>query len=143
VRMFIDPLGFLILICINDPTLLTHSEIVEVLLFTFCPLSGTFLDGIHKTFKVLNQFYGFTITIVRPFREHISQRGIVNNVKVTSYNVESRIIYEWEIFTGQLNISTVTLKHLGHFVLPNFYRRVHGWFSFKTVFDSPAFHHRC
>jgi hypothetical protein len=39
--------------------------------------------------------YGFRLTIFRPFGAHISYRGVVDNFKVTSYYVASRIIYEW------------------------------------------------
>jgi hypothetical protein len=33
--------------------------------------------------------YGFRLTIFRPFGEHISWRGVVDNFKITSYNVAS------------------------------------------------------
>ena len=46
--------------------------------------------------------YGFRLTIFRPFGEHISQRGVVNNAKVTSYDVVSRIIYEWRTCTSAI-----------------------------------------
>ena len=65
--MLIDPLRFSILICINDLTLFAHSERVEVLRFTFCPLSDIFLDGLHKNFKVMFLVYGLRLTICRPF----------------------------------------------------------------------------
>ena len=84
-RVLIDPLSFIILICISDLTLFTHSERVsKSFLFTLCPLSGIILDGIHKYFKVMFPVYGFRLTIFRPFGEHISQRGGVDKFKVTS-----------------------------------------------------------
>jgi hypothetical protein len=68
----------------------------ETLLFTFCPLSGIILDGILKYFKIMFPVYGFRLTIFRPFG------GVVDNFKVTSYNVASRIIYEWGTYTGAI-----------------------------------------
>jgi hypothetical protein len=35
------------------------------------------------------------LSLLRPFGEHLSKRSVVDNGKVTSYNVASRIIYEW------------------------------------------------
>jgi hypothetical protein len=29
-----------------------------------------------------------------------NERGVVDNLKITSYNVASRIIYEWGTYTG-------------------------------------------
>jgi hypothetical protein len=58
-------------------------------------LSGIILDGIHKYmyFKVIMfPVYGFRLTIFRP-----STRGVVDNFKVTSYNVAGRIIYKYII----------------------------------------------
>jgi hypothetical protein len=46
--------------------------------------------------------YGFRLTIFRPFGEHLSLRGVVDNFKVTNYNVASRIIYEWGTCTGAI-----------------------------------------
>ena len=40
VRVLIDLLSYLVLICNSDLTLFTHSSF-----FTFCPLSGIILDG--------------------------------------------------------------------------------------------------
>jgi hypothetical protein len=65
-------------------------------------LSGIILDGIHKYFKVVFPVYGFRLTIFRPFGEHLSKRSVVDNGKVTSYNVASRIIYEWGTCTGAI-----------------------------------------
>ena len=39
---------------------------LEVLLFTFCPLSGIILDGIHKNFKVMFPVDGLRLMIFRP-----------------------------------------------------------------------------
>jgi hypothetical protein len=64
-------------------------------------LSGIILDGIHKYFKVVFPVYGFRFTIFRPFGENLSQRG-VDNFKVTSYNVTSRITYEWGTCAGAI-----------------------------------------
>jgi hypothetical protein len=33
------------------------------------------------------QVYGFRLTVFRPVDEHLSQRGVVDNFKITSYNV--------------------------------------------------------
>ena len=44
---------------------------LEVLFFTFCPLSCIIPDGIHKNCKVLFPVYGLRLTIFRPFGEHI------------------------------------------------------------------------
>jgi len=77
--MLIDPLSFSILIRINDLTLFTHSERVEVLLFTFCPMSAIFLEGLHKNFKVMFPVYGVRLTLPAG-------------------------LYEWGIFICQSNI---------------------------------------
>jgi hypothetical protein len=61
----------------------------------FYSLPGIILDGIHKYFKLVFPVYGFRLTIFRPFGEHSRMRDVVDNFKVTSYNVASRIIYEW------------------------------------------------
>jgi hypothetical protein len=37
--------------------------------------------------------YGIRLTVFRPVGEHLSQRGVVDNFKITSYNVASRIIF--------------------------------------------------
>jgi hypothetical protein len=41
--------------------------------------------------------YSFMITLCWPFGEHVSKKNVVDIVMVTSYNVASRIIYEWAI----------------------------------------------
>jgi len=56
--------------------------------------------------------YGF-----RPFGEQILQRGVVDNFKVTSYNVASRIIYEWGTCTGaikRLRFEIVNIEIMQH-----------------------------
>ena len=56
---------------------------------------------IDNYFKVVFPVYGFRLTIFRPFGEH-------DNFKVTSYNVASQIIYEWEI--AQMQSGSLDLK---------------------------------
>jgi hypothetical protein len=83
----------------------------------FCPLSDITLNGIHKYFKVIFPVYGFRLTIFRPFGEHISWRGVVDNFKITSYNVASRIIYEWGTCTGairRLGFEIINIEIMQH-----------------------------
>ena len=51
------------------------------------------------------------------FDKHISQRGVVDNCKVTSYNMGSQIIYEWGTCTGairRLRFEIVNIEIMQH-----------------------------
>jgi hypothetical protein len=68
--------------------------------------------------------YGFRLTIFRPFGEHLSWRGAVYNLKVTSYNVGSRIIYEWGTCTGavrRLRFEFVNIEITQHMFVINIF----------------------
>jgi hypothetical protein len=61
--------------------------------------------------------YGFRLTIFSPFGEHLSWRDVVDNFKVTRYNVASRIIYEWGTCTGairRLRFEVVNIEIMQH-----------------------------
>jgi hypothetical protein len=61
-----------------------------------------------------------------PFGKHLSLRGVVDNFKVTSYNVASRIIYEWGTCTGairRLRFEIVNIEITQHMFVINFFLR--------------------
>ena len=106
VRVFIELLRFfLILICINDLTLFTHSERV-------CKFS--FSRFVH----CLAYFQRASIRI-------FSQRVAVDNVKITSNNVATRIIYEWWTSTcpiRRLKLGIVNIEIVQHRLVDKYFR---------------------
>ena len=69
-------------------TLHPFGKSIQVLLYAFCPLSSIILDGIHENVKDLGSRYFGHLA-------NTSRRDVVDNFKITSYNVANRIIYEW------------------------------------------------
>ena len=92
----------------------------QVFLFTFCII----LAGIHINFKVMFPIYGIRLTIFRSIVEHLSQRGVFNNVKVNSYSVASRIIYELRTSTGAircLRLEVVNIEIMQHVFVDKYF----------------------
>ena len=83
---------------IDNLTLFTHSERVSKSSFSLFPI--TWHNPRRNPYEVMFPVDEFSLTLfVHPFGKHISQRCIrdvfVYHVKVTSYYVASRIMYEW------------------------------------------------
>lgn len=60
--------------------------------FNFCTLSGIIRHGLHDHFNVMFPIYEFGHTIFRSLGKHISEKGVVENAKVTSHYVDILII---------------------------------------------------
>jgi hypothetical protein len=59
-----------------------------------------------------------------------TSRGVVDNFKVTSYNVVSRIIYEWGTCTGAirwLRFEIVNIEIMQHVIVINFFLTLLVW----------------
>jgi hypothetical protein len=64
-------------------------------------------------YKHVLRVYGIRLTVFRPVGEHLSQRGVVDNFKITSYNVASRIIMNGELAqvqSGGLDLKSSILR---------------------------------
>ena len=83
---------------ISDLTFFTHSERVSK--FSFSRLAHCLAYFATESIRILKlcfQFMDLGSQYLGPLA-----RGVVDNFKVTSYNVTSRIIYEWGTCTGAI-----------------------------------------